>query len=50
VAHQVVSGNNYRFFTNAKGVYPGAVDYAALVEIYAPLQHPAHITSIKKVD
>jgi hypothetical protein len=50
VSQQVVSGMNYRFFCNAKGVYPGAVDYAALVEIYAPLQHPAHITSIKKVD
>ncbi|MBV5281641.1 MAG: hypothetical protein JZU53_04310 [Paludibacter sp.] len=50
VSQQVVSGMNYRFFCNAKGVYPGAVDYAALVEIYDPLQHPAHITSIKKVD
>ena len=50
VASQIVSGTNYRFFSNAKGVYPGASNDAALVEIYNPLQGSAHIISIKKLN
>ena len=50
VASQLVSGTNYRFFCNAKVVYPGAPNQAALVQIYQPAQGQAHITSIKIVD
>ncbi len=50
VATQVVSGTNYRFFCNAKGVYPGALNEGVIVHIYQPLNESAHITSIKKVD
>lgn len=50
VASQIVSGTNYRFFSNAKGVYPGASTDAALVEVYDPLQGPAHIISIKRLN
>lgn len=50
VATQVVSGINYRFFCNAKGVYPNALNEAVIIQIYQPLKETAHITSIKKVD
>jgi len=50
VATQLVSGTNYRFFCNAQGVYPGALNEAVIIQIYQPLQGEAHITSIKKVD
>ncbi|MBP1677609.1 MAG: hypothetical protein H6Q20_2168 [Bacteroidetes bacterium] len=49
VATQVVAGVNYRFFCNAKGVYPNALNEAAIVQIYKPLDGSAHITSIQKV-
>ncbi|MBB3188352.1 hypothetical protein [Microbacter margulisiae] len=48
-ASQVVAGTNYQFFCNAKGVYPGAANEAAMVTIYKPLQGDPHITSIHKV-
>ena len=50
VATQVVSGTNYRFFANAQGVYPGALNEAVIIQIYKPMEGQAHITSIKKVD
>jgi len=50
VATQVVAGTNYRFFCNAKGVYPNALNEAVIIQIYQPLKDAAHITSIKKVD
>ena len=46
-ATQVVSGTNYRFIANAKAVYPNAPNQAALVDIYKPLDGPAHITEIR---
>lgn len=48
VASQVVSGVNYSFFCNAKGVYPGALNEGAMIEIYKPLQGDPHIVSISK--
>lgn len=50
VASQVVAGTNYRFFCNAKGVYPNALNEAVIIQVYQPLKDAAHITSIKKVD
>lgn len=50
VATQVVAGINYRFFCNAKVVYPNAPYYAAIILIFKPLQGDAHITSIQRVD
>lgn len=49
VANQVVAGINYRFFCNAKAVYPNSPIEAAIVQIYHPLQGPAHITSIQRI-
>ncbi|MPQ48037.1 hypothetical protein GCQ56_13605 [Marinifilum sp. N1E240] len=48
VASQVVSGVNYRFFCNAKDVYPNAINEAALIEIYKPLDGAARICEIKR--
>jgi len=48
VSTQVVSGINYRFFCNAKGVYPNALNEGAIVEIYQPLNGTPHITSIRR--
>jgi len=50
VANQIVAGMNYRFLCNAMGVYPGATNELALVQIYKPLDGQAHITSIKRCD
>jgi|APHig6443718053_1056840.scaffolds.fasta_scaffold05223_2 hypothetical protein len=50
VATQVVSGMNCDFFCNARGVYPGALVYAAMVRIYAPATGDPHIVSIRKID
>lgn len=49
VASQVVAGTNYRFFCNAKGVYPGALNEAAIVTVYKPLSGEAHITEINRI-
>jgi len=46
-ATQVVEGTNYRYFCNAKGVYPNAINEVALVEIYQPMNGVAYITEIK---
>lgn len=50
VATQVVAGINYRFFANAQGVYPGALNEGVIIQIYKPLEGAAHITSITKVN
>jgi hypothetical protein len=49
VATQVVAGTNYAFFCNAKGVYPNAINQAALVNIHQPLpgQGEPNITGIR---
>jgi hypothetical protein len=49
VSTQLVSGTNYRFFCNAKGVYPNALNEVAIVQIYKPLNGEAHLTSITRV-
>ena len=49
LASQVVEGVNYKFFCNAKGVYPGATNEAVMIEIYAPLNGTPHIVKIQKV-
>lgn len=46
-ASQVVNGVNYSFFCNALGIYPGAIGYPALVDIYQPFEGDPHITQIK---
>jgi hypothetical protein len=48
VATQVVAGTNYSFFCNAQGVYPGAQNEGAMVDIYLPPNGIPHITSISK--
>ena len=50
VASQVVSGMNYRFFCNAQAVHPDAPYYAAIVQVYRPIQGKAVITSIKPIE
>jgi hypothetical protein len=50
VSTQPVSGTNYRFFCNAKGVYPNALNEGAMVHIYKPINGHPHITSIQKID
>jgi len=45
-ATQVVSGTNYCFLCKAKGVYPGATDYAVMVYVYRPVQGAVHIMKI----
>lgn len=48
VSTQVVEGTNYRFFCNAKVVYPNANNDAAMVEIYQPLNGEPHIRQIHR--
>jgi len=48
VSTQVVSGINYRFFCNAIGIYPNALNEGAIVEIYQPSNGIPHITSIRR--
>lgn len=47
VSTQVVAGTNYRFFCNAKPVYPNAPVEGAMVYIYQPLEGEPHITNIQ---
>jgi hypothetical protein len=49
VATQVVAGTNYIFVTNGKGVYPGAVEYPALVSIFQGLDGKAQVSHIKEL-
>ena len=46
VAQQIVSGVNYSFFCNVKGVYPHSVAEGAVVTIYKPLRGRAKIQNI----
>lgn len=48
VSTQLVSGTNYRFFCNSKGVYPNSLNEGAIVTIYQPLQGQPHVTSIHR--
>ena len=47
VSTQVVAGMNYRFTTDALGVYPGAEPYQAYVFIFKPLDGPPELVNIK---
>jgi hypothetical protein len=51
VASQLVAGMNYRFLCDAQVVYPDAPHYAALIQIYKPLDGPAKLSApIKPID
>lgn len=50
VATQVVSGVNYRYFCNAKGVYPNSLNEAVIIEIYQPVNGTPHISSIRRCE
>jgi hypothetical protein len=51
VASQLVSGMNYRFLCDAQVVYPDAPHYAALVQVYKPLNGPAVLSApIKPIE
>jgi hypothetical protein len=51
VATQVVAGTNYKFFCNARIVYPEAPYYTAMVIVFQPLpgQGDATVTEIRKI-
>ncbi len=51
VATQVVAGTNYKYFCNAKIVYPDSPNYTAMVIIYKPLpgEGDPHLTEIRKI-
>jgi hypothetical protein len=48
VASQVVNGVNYRFFANAKAVYPNSINDAAMIYIYQPSEGDPYIISITR--
>ena len=50
VATQVVNGTNYSFLCNSKGVYPGATNKVAIVNIYQPLNGEPHISEIRRFE
>ncbi|WP_445946263.1 hypothetical protein [Shewanella sp.] len=50
VASQVVSGINYSFFCNAEVVVPSSTVYPAMVDVYKPLNGPAQLTHIGKLN
>ncbi|MBI9053254.1 MAG: hypothetical protein JEY96_05520 [Bacteroidales bacterium] len=51
VSSQLVAGTNYKFFCNAKIVYPDAPWYTAMVMIFEPLpgKGEPYVTEIKKI-
>ena len=49
VASQVVSGMNYSYFCNAKGVYPGALNEAVMIDIYAPINEKPILRGITRI-
>jgi hypothetical protein len=49
VATQLVSGFNYRFFSNAEVVSLDGASNAAIIEIYVPLDGSPQITDIYQV-
>lgn len=48
-ASQITSGTNYCFFCNAKCVFPGAVNDAAMVSIYQPPGELPHVIETKRI-
>ena len=46
VSKQIVAGINYRFFCNAKGVYPNSQNQGAIVTIHQPLKGTAEVKNI----
>lgn len=48
ISKQLVEGENLRFFCNAKGVYPNAVNEAAMIQICDPAGGKAHLFSIER--
>jgi len=48
-AQQVVAGMYYSFFCNAKVVYPGAPNEAALILVFQPLKGDAVIKEIQPI-
>ncbi|MFM2486212.1 hypothetical protein [Celerinatantimonas yamalensis] len=50
VATQVVEGTNFAFFCNAKGVYPEATVFPAIIHIYRNLQNEVGITHIQRLN
>jgi hypothetical protein len=49
-ASQVVAGTNYAILAEAKGIYPDAEPYNAIVTLYCDLQGRYHVTGIDQVD
>jgi hypothetical protein len=49
VAQQVVNGINYAYLTTAKGVYPDAKDYNALVIVHVSPTEVVTLTEVKPV-
>jgi hypothetical protein len=47
VALQIVTGINYSFFCNSKGVYPDSITTPAIVEIYKPIDKLPRLINIK---
>lgn len=51
VASQVVSGINYRFLADAQVVYPNAPHYAAIIQVYKPINGKAILSApIKPIE
>lgn len=50
VKTQIVNGTNYKFMARALGVYPGAIPYHVLIDIYKPISGEAIITNIERLD
>ena len=48
VASQVLNGTSYRFFSNAKAVYPQAINDAVMVVVFRPLEGVPYIISITR--
>lgn len=48
-ATQVVAGTNFRFFCNARIVYPESINEAAIISIYQPPNGIPQLTGIKRV-
>ncbi len=49
VASQVVSGVNYKFFSNATPVYPDAATKPVMVKIYRQTDGTVHLLEIKDI-
>lgn len=49
-AQQVVAGTNFAYFCNATIVVPGASAYPAMVTVFKPLEGPAAVTNIQRLN